>query len=320
MRLRIHRYMAFSVVVFLLGANLAHAQGGVSVTFTNDIKWQTLTARSSPAQVTSDNASVLKSQGYAKIGTIIASKESKRYDPEITQQLQSAILQKAAEAGGDIVLFTRAGELATETTGRHKSIVVSEGTVWRHDPDLAKIVDLLGVAADRIAQDLEKKIGSDDVFGAMFGAPGEPAKPAAPDAGGAFSSKLGKNINSVEMNVWMSSLGTPKIDRFSDSYYYNYKPAGISLEFNTQDQLETIFFYSEGADGFSQYQGDLPYGLSFQQTRTQIENILGAPDDSGGGAIDIWTSYHSKGIGITYRTKLPDDLYARMHHISISKP
>jgi hypothetical protein len=312
--------MAFPVVALLLGANLAYAQGGVSVTFTTDIKWQTLSARSSPAQVTNEDETALKSKGYAKIGTISASKESKKADPEITQQLQSAILQKAAESGGDAVLFTKAGELATETTGRHKNIVVSEGTVWRNDPDLAKMVDLLGVAADNVAKDLEKKYDND--LAAVFGAPAKQSDSTqkSPDAGGTFSSKLGKNIQSEEMKTWLSSLGTPEIDRFSDSYYYNFKPAGISLRFNTQDQLDAIFFYSEGADGFSQYHGDLPYGLSFQNTRREIESILGPPDASGGGAIDIWTSYHSKGVGITYNTKQSDDLNARMHHISISTP
>jgi len=138
----------------------------------------------------------------------------------------------------------------------------------------------------------------------------------------ALSSMLGKSINNAQVKVWLSELGActeALVDRFGDSYYYNFKSEGISLRFDNQDdELTTVFLYSEGADRFRQYQGDLPFGLSFQLTRKEIESILGAPDESGGdGVIDYWTTYRSKHIGITYDGKRTDDLNLRIHNITI---
>ena len=38
--------------------------------------------------------------------------------------------------------------------------------------------------------------------------------------------------------------------------------------------LSTIFLYSEGTNGYSQYKGDLPYGVSFDMTQLEIHTIL----------------------------------------------
>ena len=138
----------------------------------------------------------------------------------------------------------------------------------------------------------------------------------------ALSSMLGKSINNAQVKTWLSELGACTeaiIDRFSDSYYYNFKSEGISLRFNNRDdELTTVFLYSEGADRFRKYQGVLPFGLSFQLTRKEVESILGPPEESGGdGIIDFWTSYRSKRIGITYDGKRTDDLNLRIRNISI---
>jgi S1-C subfamily serine protease len=138
----------------------------------------------------------------------------------------------------------------------------------------------------------------------------------------ALSSMLGKSMNNPQVKTWLSELGVcteALIDRFNDSYYYNFKSEGISLRFdNRDDELTTIFLYSEGADRFRQYQGDLPFGLSFQLTRKEVESILGPPEESGGdGVIDFWTSYRSKRIGVTYDGKRTDDLNLRIRNISI---
>jgi hypothetical protein len=138
----------------------------------------------------------------------------------------------------------------------------------------------------------------------------------------ALSSMLGKSINNQQVKTWLSELGActeALIDRFNDSYYYNFKSEGISLRFdNRDDELTTIFLYSEGADRFRQYQGDLPFGLSFQLTRKEVESILGPPEESGGdGVIDFWTSYRSKRIGITYDGKRTDDLNLRIRNITV---
>jgi ankyrin repeat protein len=111
--------MFLVTVALLLGVNLVHAQGGVSATFKPTIE-QKVDARSSPAQVTGEAESALTSKGYVKIGTINASQPGA--SAEVKQQLESSILKKAAEAGGDVIRFSKEGTLETADvpTGKMK--------------------------------------------------------------------------------------------------------------------------------------------------------------------------------------------------------
>ena len=138
----IHRVISFLAITVLIGVYLAQAQNQTAIPaeFKPTIE-QKFDARSSPAKVTSDEESALTTKGYVQIGTISASKPGKKEDPDITRQLEAAILQKAAEAGGDVVRLTKEGALETTEVGtaKYKAVksLVSEGTVWRYDPQLA---------------------------------------------------------------------------------------------------------------------------------------------------------------------------------------
>jgi ankyrin repeat protein len=129
MRQTILRGMSFMAVVVLLGAYLAHGQnqGGVSADFSPLVippkPPQKFNARSAPAKVTSDEDYALTSKGYVLIGWVKASQAGRKTDAEVTKQLESAILQKAAEAGGDVVRLLTEGALATVSvpTGKTKT-------------------------------------------------------------------------------------------------------------------------------------------------------------------------------------------------------
>jgi len=62
-----------------------------------------LEARPVPAKVTAEQDSALTSKGYVQIGTITAKYPGKNGDAEITRQIESKALRRAAEAGGDVV-------------------------------------------------------------------------------------------------------------------------------------------------------------------------------------------------------------------------
>ena len=81
-------------------------------------------ARSAPAKLTSADEGTLTSQGYVQIGTISASQQGKKAGPEATKLLAEAVLRKAAEAGGDVVRFSKEGELETTElpTGNTKTV------------------------------------------------------------------------------------------------------------------------------------------------------------------------------------------------------
>jgi len=69
-----------------------------------------------------------------------------------------------------------------------------------------------------------------------------------------LASLLGKNIQSNEIQTWLSKVGVnPEIYKSTDCYYYNFKSKGISLCFNKSDKLTNIFLYSEGADKYRHF-------------------------------------------------------------------
>ncbi|MEN6433581.1 MAG: hypothetical protein ABFD06_12070 [Smithella sp.] len=91
-----------------------------------------------------------------------------------------------------------------------------------------------------------------------------------------LSSMLDKNINGDEIQRWLSKVGdSPAINKFAGiCFFYDFKQKGISLRFDTNGTLTDIFLYSEGADGFRQYKGELPFKLSFILSRKEVESIL----------------------------------------------
>lgn len=84
---------------------------------------QKLDARPAPAKVTTEDESVLPGKGYVEIGTISASQPGKKANAEVTNLLETAILKKAAEAGGDVVRFRKEGvaETTEVPTGKTKT-------------------------------------------------------------------------------------------------------------------------------------------------------------------------------------------------------
>jgi len=98
------------------------AQSGTPVEFKPAIE-QKVDARSSPAKVAVEGESALTSKGYVKLGRIRASQPGKEENPEVTKQLESSILQKAAEVGGDVVRFSKEGALVHTNfdTGKTKT-------------------------------------------------------------------------------------------------------------------------------------------------------------------------------------------------------
>ena len=92
---------------------------------------QKFETRSGPAKATGEEESALTSEGYIKIGTIRASQPGKKGDAEVTQRLEAVILKKAAEAGGDVVRFSKVGASETVEVPRSRTHVkcISSHTV-----------------------------------------------------------------------------------------------------------------------------------------------------------------------------------------------
>ena len=115
-----------------------------------------------------------------------------------------------------------------------------------------------------------------------------------------IESLLGKAINDPEVQSLIKDAANDMhMTTFAieDTYYYSSKTKGISLLFNKEDRIKTIFLYSEGRDGYKQYSGPIPRGFQFADTRATVNKKLGLPARSGGGddgplgRVPIWDKY-----------------------------
>lgn len=349
MRQRIHWVMIFGLTALIVGVNPAQAQKDVVTTFTSTIQQQ-FDARSSPAQITSDNESTLLSKGYVKIGSILAGLTKKKADPKFAGLLETAILKKAAESGGDLVLFTENGVQATVEVPNRKLRAVggctkyqqvpdgrggmmqstnciqsfgyvqdthmqhdlfSEASIWRYEPQLAAVIKERAEEDARKAAELKRQSEESSRKAE------EEARKYQPWAANAFK-MLGKDMQSPEMSAWLPKLGTPDITPLGDSSYYDFELLGLTLIF-TKSKLISVYTHADDGIGFKQFQGELPYGLSFKNSRSEVKAILGQPDASGGGsASTCYDNYKSKGILVSYNTYSCSRMDAMVSAIAVS--
>ncbi len=108
-----------AAMAIVLWSGTGWAQSGIQAKFT--AIGQKLEARPSAAQATSDDESALASKGYVEIGRISASQPGKKSDAKLTERMEAAILQKAGEAGGDVVRFSREGAPETNEVAKTKT-------------------------------------------------------------------------------------------------------------------------------------------------------------------------------------------------------
>lgn len=124
----------------------------------------------------------------------------------------------------------------------------------------------------------------------------------------AYASLLGKKLEQKEMQKFIDDLGEyPEIKKYENEFYYNFKNSGIAMRFDRKSRtLVMLYFYSDGKDGFRQYRGKLPFGLTFFDTLRETKQRLGKPGNQGCGTVSKyvatsdWMEYDSKGIGIDF--------------------
>lgn len=130
---------------------------------------------------------------------------------------------------------------------------------------------------------------------------------------------IGKDINSKEFQNYINTLDeSPKISRHLDRYFYIFKDIGIDFSFTETDTIQAIFLYSEGADDRRQFNGQLPFGISFGDTRKIVERKIGPPDENNGNdIINFYSTWNDKNISISYKSKDSQDMNNKIHHISL---
>jgi uncharacterized protein (TIGR02996 family) len=131
---------------------------------------------------------------------------------------------------------------------------------------------------------------------------------------------LGQDPDSPGLRTLRHLLGgKPRLSGFSDCFFHCWQTQGLSLRFQPDpDTLTVVFFYAEGADGFAEYQGELPAGLTFADTRGDVERKLGRSSGQGGeGIIPYWAEYARHGVTITFVHADPAELTNPIHHLAV---
>lgn len=130
-------------------------------------------------------------------------------------------------------------------------------------------------------------------------------------------SVIGLGNENPKLLTLLDKLGNHNLDRDETHLsFIKFKSSGIefafkekaSLKYKADDNngdyiLETVFFYSEGVEGYSEYKGDLPMSITFKDDQSIIRTKLGEPIKSGGGhknpilggTFPKWDKYPLKG-------------------------
>jgi hypothetical protein len=99
---------------------------------------------------------------------------------------------------------------------------------------------------------------------------------------------------------------------------YLCKSKGIELHMGGMNgTVLAIILFAQGADGYSQYQGELPYGLSWSDTRAEVEQKLGSGKSVGQGNLPYSVLYEDLGLQVNYDTPSTEDMSARIHHLVV---
>lgn len=129
---------------------------------------------------------------------------------------------------------------------------------------------------------------------------------------------LGKGLGSPEFVALKRYFDLKKGTISGDSHYLHSKRDGIELQIK-DDVVHAVHLFAERADDYWQYKGKLPFGLSFDDTRADVEQRLGRPAKAvGNGTVQFYTR-HDRGdvcVWITYHFTSPSDMRNRIHHVS----
>jgi hypothetical protein len=90
---------------------------------------------------------------------------------------------------------------------------------------------------------------------------------------------LGQLWNQVD--IYSTTFNSAESEVMGESNYLNARDSGMSFALDKKLKVESIFLYTNGVEGFRQYSGKLPGGISFEMSRIQVRKMLGESSFSG---------------------------------------
>src|SRR5262245_3141816 len=95
---------------------------------------------------------------------------------------------------------------------------------------------------------------------------------------------LGRTIAEVAKDPQVIAFGVRGTkSQVDDRYHQIYTAAGIEFGANRDQVVGDIHLFTEGYQGFHGYQGQLPQGIDFSDSRKKVRRKLGPPAWAGGG-------------------------------------
>ena len=137
-----------------------------------------------------------------------------------------------------------------------------------------------------------------------------------------YEALLGRSLTDQDVADFIASNRCSRVDQFQFC-----KEIGMALGINWNQIVETVFIYLEDTDGFSAYQGELPFGLKNHDSRETVEAKLkakrvgtGRPNEQGlFDHTHCWATYYAAGMTVIYNSPSADDKKATMHAIIAGK-
>jgi hypothetical protein len=140
-----------------------------------------------------------------------------------------------------------------------------------------------------------------------------------------FTVLLGLRNRDQKLNEFLQQFGRkPGLDIDETQIaYLEYRKLGFCLYFKEQEEFEkgkeetredsfrvdALMFYAEKFEGYKAFQGDLPFDISFTDSRTAIRRKLGNPVVEGGGEENTffggfwpeWDEYRQGDYKVTFQ-------------------
>lgn len=115
---------------------------------------------------------------------------------------------------------------------------------------------------------------------------------------------IDRSLESIEVKDLLSKLPEMyercnAIDE--NDFYLNFKSSGVSLLFNNEQILVSIFLYLIPKDGFFTYRGWFGNGLTSQSTEKDVELSFGAPVSKGNEGVGMFNLYNPAWSKYKYR-------------------
>lgn len=120
---------------------------------------------------------------------------------------------------------------------------------------------------------------------------------------------IGLNRSDERVEKFLNELPPEPIitidkDDGADDEFIEYKDSGFGLHF-MNDAFECIHFqFGRKNSDYNEFKHPLPFGIRFEQSKSEILNILGFPGMQGGGHDDFfghvpdWFKYNKDGYAI----------------------